>query len=136
MKTLTIKLTKGTETIEQTVKSECAMWNALRKIRDEITDADLTDGVRAVVTDADGKPFKDITFRKNSKGKIEMPNAVKETNRIRTKKSDVITLTKKAAEEAAVKSFKAKDLALSGTTTAEMKDVLAEAQEMAAAVAD
>jgi len=134
MKTLTITLTKGTETTEQTVKSECAMWNALRKIRDVLTDEQLQAGVRALVKDADGNPFKDITFKKNSKGKIEMPNAVKETNRIRPKKADKVTQTKKAAEEAAVKAFKAHDAAPSGTTTAEMNDVLASAEDLAKAV--
>lgn len=106
MKTLKIVLTKGAEKSETSVKSECAMWNYLRKVRGEVTDELLKTGVRAVVVDADEKPFKDITFRKNSKGKIEMPNAVKETNRIRVKKEKV-----QKAEE--------------------MQDVLAEAQDMA-----
>ena len=110
------------------------MWNALRKIRDVLTDEQLQAGVRALVKDADGNPFKDITFKKNSKGKIEMPNAVKETNRIRPKKADKVTQTKKAAEEAAVKAFKAHDAAPSGTTTAEMNDVLASAEDLAKAV--
>lgn len=128
MKMLKITLTKGTETTVMDVKSECAMWSALRKVRDVLTDEQLKEGVRAVVTDADGKPFKDITFRRNSKGKIEMPNAVKETNRVRpskTAKSEKITLkaTKKTKEE----------VAPSGATVTEMADVLADTQELAAA---
>ena len=129
MKSLKINLTKGTETIQMDVKSECAMWNALRKVRNELTDEVLTKGVRAVVTDADGKPFKDITFRKNSKGKIEMPNAVKETNRVRTKATDQKKKTKK---EGPVKSFNVNDIETpNGTTAMEMNDVLADVKEMA-----
>lgn len=115
MKSLKIVLTKGTEKVEANVKSECAMWNYLRKVRNEVTDELLKVGVRAVVTDADELPFKDITFRRNSKGKIEMPNAVKETNRIRVKKE------KPAVEK------KAK------VADTDMDDVLAEAQSMASA---
>lgn len=85
MKNLKITLTKGEEKFEENVKSECAMWNYLRKTRDAIKEDDLKIGVRAMVLTEDGTPFKDITFRRNSKGKIEMPNAVKETNRIRKK---------------------------------------------------
>lgn len=63
------------------VKSEAAMWNYLRGLRDNLSSADLLAGARATVTTEDGTLFKDITFRRNSKGKIEMPNAVKETCR-------------------------------------------------------
>ena len=70
------------ENTELTVKSEAAMWNELRKVRDTLTEADVKNGVRAVVTEDETKAmFKDITFKMNSKGKIEMPNAVKETCR-------------------------------------------------------
>ena len=118
MKTLTINFENiARETL--TVKSECAMWNALRKVRDELTDADLEAKARVLVTDADGNLFKDITFKRNAKGKIEMPNAVKETNRVRTKKT---ALAAEAAEEA---------VAPSGATEAEMSNVLADAQNLA-----
>ena len=130
MKMLKITLTKGTETTVTDVKSECAMWNALRKVRDEITDEQLTAGVRAVVTDADGNPFKDITFRRNSKGKIEMPNAVKETNRVRPTKGE-----KKTAKAKTAKKLKG-DVAPSGATVAEMADVLADTQELAVAAGE
>lgn len=125
MKMLKITLTKGTETTVMDVKSECAMWSALRKVRDVLTDEQLKEGVRAIVTDADDKPFKDITFRRNSKGKIEMPNAVKETNRVRPAKGEkevAPQTTKKAKTE----------VAPSGATVAEMADVLADTQELAA----
>ena len=70
------------ENTELTVRSEAAMWNELRKVRDTLTEADVKNGVRAVVTEDETKTmFKDITFKMNSKGKIEMPNAVKETCR-------------------------------------------------------
>lgn len=129
MKMLKITLTKGTETTVMDVKSECAMWSALRKVRDVLTDEQLKEGVRAVVVDADGNPFKDITFRRNSKGKIEMPNAVKETNRVRPAKGEK-KVTVKAAK-------KAKDeVASSGATVAEMADVLADTQDLAAAAGE
>lgn len=64
-----------------TVKSEAAMWNALRTVRDVLSDEDLASGARATVTTEDGALFKDITFKRNAKGKVEMPNAVKETCR-------------------------------------------------------
>lgn len=111
MKNLKITVTKGDAKLEANVKSECAMWNYLRKTRDAIQEAELTAGVRAVVVDADGNPFKDITFRRNSKGKIEMPNAVKETNRIRTK------IAKAVKDE---------------TPTVDTEDVLKDVKEMAA----
>jgi len=118
MKTLTINFENvARETL--TVKSECAMWNALRKVRDELTDADLEAKARVLVTDADGNLFKDITFKRNAKGKIEMPNAVKETNRVRTKKT---TPAVEVAEEAATPS---------GATEADLSDVLADAQNLA-----
>ena len=126
MKMLKITLTKGTETTVMDVKSECAMWSALRKVRDVLTDEQLKEGVRAVVVDADGNPFKDITFRRNSKGKIEMPNAVKETNRVRLAKGE-----KKVAPKV-TKKVKT-EVAPSGATVAEMADVLADTQELAAA---
>lgn len=113
MKNLKITVTKGDAKLEANVKSECAMWNYLRKTRDAIQEAELTAGVRAVVVTEDGNPFKDITFRRNSKGKIEMPNAVKETNRIRTKVAKAVK-----AENASV----------------DAADVLEDAKEMANSV--
>ena len=98
MKALTINLTRSTEETTISVKSESAMWNELRKVRDTLTDKDLEAGVRAIVTTEDGETFKDITFRRNSKGKIEMPNAIKATCRRQLDKA------RKAAKEAAEKA--------------------------------
>lgn len=99
MKKLTINL-KGITSTESNVievKSEAAMWNVLRSIRDHLTDEELGLGAQAIVTTEDGTPFKDITFKKNSKGKIEMPNAIKETCRRQIEKA------RKAEKEAAEK---------------------------------
>lgn len=97
------------ENTETQVKSEAAMWNELRKVRDSLTEADLKNGVRAVVTeDETGTMFKDITFKMNSKGKVEMPNAVKETCR--------------AAKAKAVKKAKA----VPADPETEVKEVVAE----------
>jgi len=82
MQKFNIVITKATgaqETVQ--AKSEANMWNILRAARNQLTEADVKAGVRAVVTAEDGTPFKDITFKMNAKGKIEMPNAVKETCR-------------------------------------------------------
>jgi len=98
MKALTINLTRSTEETTISVKSESAMWNELRKVRDNLTDKDLEAGVRAIVTTEDGETFKDITFRRNSKGKVEMPNAIKATCRRQLDKA------RKAAKEAAEKA--------------------------------
>lgn len=95
---------------EYQVKSEAAMWNQLRAIRNSLVDTDLNHGARVEVKDEQGNLFKDITFRRNSKGKIEMPNAVKETNRIRTK---------------VTKAMKAENVAMDAA------DVLEDAKEMA-----
>ena len=38
------------ENTETQVRSEAAMWNELRKVRDTLTEADVKNGVRAVVT--------------------------------------------------------------------------------------
>ena len=103
MKKLTINL-KGITSAESNVievKSEAAMWNALRTIRDCLTDEELGLGAQAIVTTEDGTPFKDITFKKNSKGKIEMPNAIKETCRRQIEK--VRKAEKEAAEKLAAK---------------------------------
>ena len=86
MKNLKIHLTKGTQTSEIDVTSEAAMWNTLRKVRDELTDKQLSAGVQAQVTDENGKLFKNITFTKNTKGKIEM----KTTKRTRRGFSTII----------------------------------------------
>ena len=97
MKKITIEIKNNvTEIAGATVKSEGAMWNFLRKVRDQLTDKDLEAKVQVVATLEDGTAFKDITFRKNSKGKIEMPNAVKETNRVR------MPVEKKEKEETTV----------------------------------
>lgn len=110
---LKITVTKADAKVETTVRSECAMWDYLRKTRDAIQEAELIAGVRAVVVTDDGTPFKDITYRRNSKGKIEMPNAVKETNRIRIPKKAAV---KKADVDPQI----------------DVTDVLKETKEMAA----
>jgi len=84
--------------IHTEVKSEAAMWNYLREVRDSLTDEDLKVGIQAIVTTEDGTEFKNITFRRNSKGKIEMPNSVKATCRRELEKA------RKAAKEAAEKA--------------------------------
>jgi len=84
--------------VQATVKSEAAMWNYLREVRDNITDEDLKVGIQAIVTTEDGAEFKNIIFRRNSKGKIEMPNSVKATCRRQVEKA------RKAAKEAAEKA--------------------------------
>lgn len=89
--------------INTTVKSEAAMWNYLRSVRDGITDEDLKVGIQAIVTTEDGKEFKNIVFRRNSKGKIEMPNSVKETCRCR------VTKAKKAAAKLEEKKAKKRE---------------------------
>ena len=86
------------------VKSEAAMWNYLRQVRDSLDAAKIAGGVRAVVTTEDGVTFKDITFKMNSKGKIEMPNAVKETCRCRVAK---VKAALKAQEEKKAKKREA-----------------------------
>lgn len=65
--------------ITTTVKSEAAMWNFLRSVRDNLTTQPVDGTVK--VTTEDGVLFKDITFKTNSKGKVEMVNGVKETCR-------------------------------------------------------
>jgi len=97
MKKLTIKF-ENIAREATTVKSEAAMWNLLREVRDSLTDADLANAPKALVTDADGNLFKDITFKRNAKGKIEMPNSVKATCRRQVEKA------RKAAKEAAEKA--------------------------------
>ena len=78
------------------VRSEAAMWNTLREIRNGLKAEDITapNTFRALVeTNDKDKPvtvFKDITFKMNAKGKIEMPNAVKETCRCRIAKAKAI----------------------------------------------
>ena len=102
MKKLTIEVefTNGNDHVRKALeaKSEANMWNILREVRDQLTDEDVTNGVNAKVFTEDGTLFKDITFRRNSKGKIEMPNAVKETCRRQVEKA------RKAAKEAAEKA--------------------------------
>ena len=101
MKKLTIEVefTNGNDHVRKALaaKSEANMWNLLREVRDQLTDEELTNGVNAKVFTEEGTLFKDITFRRNSKGKIEMPNAVKETCRRQVEK------VRKTAKEAAEK---------------------------------
>ena len=82
---------------ELVARSEANMWNILRDVRNQLTDEDLKNTVTAKVFTEDGTLFKDITFRKNTKGKIEMPNAIKATCRRQVEKA------RKAAKEAAEK---------------------------------
>ena len=90
------------------VRSEAAMWNTLREIRNGLKPEDITapNTFRALVeTNDKDKPvtvFKDITFKMNAKGKIEMPNAVKETCRYtKVKAAKAAALAKAEAKKAA-----------------------------------
>ena len=101
MKKLTIQF--ADTTIE--ARSEANMWNHLRDIRDHQVGFKVEDGEtqkecldHAIVTTEDGTLFKDIVFRLNSKGKVEMVNLVKETCRRQVEKA------RKAAKEAAEKA--------------------------------
>lgn len=76
---ITNKLLGTIKTLQ--VKSDNAMWTEFRKVRDLLTDEMMAAGVHATATTEDGILYKDITYHRNSKGKIEMPNAVKETCR-------------------------------------------------------
>ena len=101
--TLTVENVEHFENKPVAVKSECAMWKVLRTVRDLLTDADLKAGARAIVNTEDGKAFKDITFRRNAQGKIEMPNAVKETCRYQAAKAKKLAAqAEKKAEDAPV----------------------------------
>lgn len=104
MKKLTLNFTVGTTTSTENAKSEANMWTILRKVRDNLTDQNLADGARCQVLDEEGHLFKDITFKKNSKGKIEMPNAIKETCRRQVEKAR--KAAKAAAEKAAARKAK------------------------------
>ena len=86
-------------------RSEANMWTHLRAIRDHQVGFKVEDGEtqkecmdHAIVTTENGTMFKDIVFRLNSKGKVEMVNLVKETCRRQVEKA------RKAAKEAAAKA--------------------------------
>jgi len=106
MKKLTIaienKLTANNETI--TAKSEANMWTLLRNLRNGLTKEAIEAGVRAIVTDEAGETFKDITFKFNKAGKIEMPNAIKATCRRQVAKAKAAA--KAEAEKLAAKKAK------------------------------
>ena len=87
--------------ITSTVKSEAAMWNFLRSVRDNLTTQPVTGTVK--VTTEDGVLFKDITFKTNSKGKVEMVNGVKETCRYAKVKAAKAAATAKAEARKAAK---------------------------------
>ena len=119
--------------IKTEVKSEAAMWNYLRQVRDGITDEDLKVGIQALVYTEDGTEFKNIMFRRNSKGKIEMPNSIKETCRRQVEKARKAE-KEKAEKEAARKAKKreadrryrekkkAERLAVAAAKTAKVKE--------------
>ena len=71
--------------ITTNVKSEAAMWNFLRSVRNNLATQPVEGTVK--VTTEDGVLFKDITFKTNSKGKVEMVNGVKETCRRQVEKA-------------------------------------------------
>ena len=110
MKKLTIEiaLTNGTDIVRKDMeaRSEANMWNILREVRDNLTEAEVTNGASAKVFTEDGTLFKDITFKRNSKGMIEMPIAVKETCRRQMEKARKAA-KEKAEKEAARKARKA-----------------------------
>jgi len=96
--------------INSTVKSEAAMWNFLRSVRDNLTTQPVDGTVK--VTTEDGTLFKDIEFR-TVKGKIQMVNHVKETCRYAKVKAAKIAAAAKAqarkeAKRAADRRYRAK----------------------------
>lgn len=104
------------------VNTESAMWNYLRKVRDRLTDTELKNGVRAIVKEDNVEEqritvVKDISFRRNSKGKIEMLNSIKEV--------------KQKKVEPKKKRIKNSDIAPSGATMLELNSILADTNEMA-----
>ena len=103
MVTYNIALTISGTTTEITVKSEAAMWKYLRSVRDGMAANEFTPGIRALVTDCGGNTFKDITFRRNAKGKIEMPNAYKPTCRYTKVKAAKLAAQAKAEARKAAK---------------------------------
>ena len=108
MKKLHIEILVANELVRSTdAKSEANMWNILREVRDNLCgEGELANGIKAQVTTEDGTLFKDITFKRNAKGKIEMPNAVKETCRRQVEKARKAA-KEKAEKEAARKARKA-----------------------------
>jgi len=103
MKKLTITIENklaNTNNTTFTAKSEANMWNILRSVRDSLSKEEVKAGVRAVVTDEVMNLFKDITFKFNKAGKIEMPNAVKETCRRQVAKAKAAAKLAAEKEEA------------------------------------
>jgi len=62
----------STDRGEIEVKSEAAIAETLQSIAKNITNKDLANGIRAIVTDKEGIFFKDFNFVKNPEGKIEV----------------------------------------------------------------
>jgi len=111
MKKLTIQFADST--IE--ARSEANMWTHLRDIRDHQVGFKVEDGEtqkecldHAIVTTEDGTLFKDIVFRLNSKGKVEMVNLVKETCRRQVEKVNLVKETCRRQVEKARKAAKEK----------------------------
>ena len=105
--------------ISSTVKSEAAMWNFLRSVRDNLTIQPVNGTVK--VTTEDGTPFKDIEFR-TVKDKIQMVNLVKETCRYTKVKAAKLAAAakaqaKKEAKRAADRRYREKKKAAKAAAT-------------------
>jgi ABC-type enterochelin transport system ATPase subunit len=79
------------ETVE--IKNPCQMWKSLKSWQDK-----YGQGVRVIVRDINGSPYKDFTVKVLKNGKTYMVNAVTSTNRVAAAKA------KKAAAEALAKA--------------------------------
>jgi len=63
------------ETVE--IKNPCQMWKNLHAWH-----AKYGNGVRILVVDTEDKPYKDFTAKVLKNGKVNLVNAIKETNRV------------------------------------------------------
>ncbi len=87
MDELKISIIIGGEVREELIAtSQSNMWDKLREVRDKLTEDDLINGARAIVLDSEGDIVKDITFTKQKRSTIEMP----ETKRVRRSFSTII----------------------------------------------
>jgi len=68
------------ETIE--IKNPCQMWKNLHAWQ-----AKYGNDVRILVVDTEDKPYKDFTVKILKNGKVNLVNAVKETNRVQVMKA-------------------------------------------------
>jgi len=81
------------ETVE--VKNPCQMWKNLHAWH-----AKYGNGVRILVLDTEDKPYKDFTAKVLKNGKVNLVNAVKETNRVQVAKARKAEAERQAKLEA------------------------------------